>query len=328
MTTTPARREVTGPAVETLTGPISTADLGFTLMHEHIFSLSEGVEFQFPFVWDKEAEANRAVETLQQLKTKGVDTILDASVLGLGRDVPLLITIAERAGINVLPATGIYTYDELPHYFLGRSVDRMADAFVHDIEEGIQGTQVRAAVIKCATDAPGVTPGVEKVLRASAQTHLRTGVPITTHTQASTRRGLEQQDIFAAEGVDLSRVIIGHSGDSEDVDYLTTLVDRGSYIGMDRFGLEGILSTEKRVAVIARLCEMGYAERMVLSHDAMAFFDWFEPEVGKSLGGNWNYFHIVDNVLPALLEAGVTQAQIDAMTRENPRRIFENVSTY
>jgi phosphotriesterase-related protein len=162
----------------------------------------------------------------------------------------------------------------------------MADAFVHDIEEGIQGTQVRAAVIKCATDAPGVTPGVEKVLRASARAHLRTGVPITTHTQASTKRGLEQQDIFAAEGVDLSRVIIGHSGDSEDLDYLTTLVDRGSYIGMDRFGLEGILSTEKRVAVIARLCEMGYASGWC--YRTMPVFHWFEPR-WKSRR-HWNYF--------------------------------------
>jgi phosphotriesterase-related protein len=204
----------------------------------------------------------------------------------------------------------------------------MADAFVHDIEQGIQGTDVRAAVIKCATDEPGVTPGVEKVLRAAAQAHLRTSAPITTHTHARTERGLEQQDVFESEGVDLSRVIIGHSGDTDDLNYLTRLLDRGSYIGMDRFGLEGYLSTEKRVATIAKLCELGYAERMVVSHDAMVYFDWFPPEVAAALGPNWNYFHIVDNVIPMLLQAGVTESQIDMMTRENPRRIFESVSPY
>jgi phosphotriesterase-related protein len=325
---TKTRPTITGPAVETMSGPISTADLGFTLMHEHIFSRSEGVEYNFPFVWDQQAELDKAVEMLTALKTKGVSTILDATALGLGRDVPLLLPVVEEAGIQVIAATGIYTYNELPYYFQGRSVDRMADVFVHDITQGIQGTDVKAGVLKCATDEPGVTPGVEKVLRAVARAHLRTGVTITTHTHAATKRGLEQQDIFKSEGVDLRRVIIGHSGDSEDLDYLTKLVDNGSYIGMDRFGLEVILSTEKRVAVIAKLCQMGYAERMVLSHDAMVYFDWYEPEVAKAFGPNWNYFHIVDNVIPALLEAGVSQEQIDVMTRENPRRIFENVGIY
>ena len=323
-----ARPTITGPAVETMSGPISTADLGFTLMHEHIFSRSEGVEYNFPFVWDQQAELDRAVEMLTALKTKGVSTILDATALGLGRDVPLLLPVVEEAGIQVIAATGIYTYNELPHYFQGRSVDRMADVFVHDITQGTQGSDVKAGVLKCATDEPGVTPGVEKVLRAAARAHLRTGVPITTHTHAATKRGLEQQDIFKSEGVDLRRVIIGHSGDSEDLDYLTKLVDNGSYIGMDRFGLEVILSTEKRVAVIAKLCQMGYAGRMVLSHDAMVYFDWYEPEVAKAFGPNWNYFHIVDNVIPALLQAGVSQEQVDTMTRGNPRRIFENVGTY
>ena len=324
---TPTRAAIAGPSVETMTGPISTADLGFTLMHEHIFHRSEGVEYNFPFVWDQQAEVDHAIETLTQLKAKGVDTILDPTVLGLGRDIPLLLPIVEKAGIQVIVATGIYTYNELPFYFQNRDIDHMADVFVHDIELGIEGTDVKAAVLKCCTDVPGVTPGVEKVLRAVARSHLRTGVPITTHTHAPTRRGLEQQDIFASEGVDLRRVIIGHSGDSEDLDYLTKLADRGSYIGMDRFGLEAILSTEKRVAVVIKLCQMGYAERMVLSHDAMVYFDRYEPEVINAFGPNWNYFHIIDNVIPALREAGVSQQQIDTMTRDNPRRIFENVGT-
>jgi len=199
---------------------------------------------------------------------------------------------------------------------------------VSDITEGIQGTDVKAAVLKCATDAPGITPGVEKVLRAVARAHLRTGVPISTHTHAGMRRGLEQQDLFESEGVDLRRVIIGHSGDSEDVDYLTKLADRGSYLGMDRFGIDIILPTDKRVAVIVKLCEMGCAERMVLSHDAMVYFDMYKPEVMKQFVPNWSHFHILDHIIPALLEAGVSQTQIDVMTRENPRRIFENVRTY
>jgi phosphotriesterase-related protein len=230
--------------------------------------------------------------------------------------------------MQVIVATGLYTYDELPHYFQARSVDHMAELFIQDITEGVQGTSVRAAVLKCATDHAGVTPGVEKVLRAVAKAHRRTGVPITTHTEAKSQQGLAQQDIFESEGVDLSRAIIGHSGDTEDIDYLTKLVERGSYIGMDRFGLDVYLPTGKRVAVVARLCEMGYAERMLLSQDFAVYMDWFTPEVQQALGANWSYFHILDDVLPALRQSGVSEEQIRTMTVENPRRIFENVGSH
>jgi len=317
-----------GPYVETAAGPVSTSDLGFTLMHEHIFVLSEGVAASFPSVWDAEAKKKEAVDLLRRLKDRGVSTMLDATVLGSSRNVPLVQQVARESGMQVIVATGLYTYDELPYYFQARSVEHMADLFVQDITEGVQGTSARAGVLKCATDHAGVTPGVEKVLRAVAKAHRSTGVPITTHTEAKSQQGLAQQDVFESEGVDLSRVIIGHSGDSEDIDYLTKLLERGSYIGMDRFGLDVYLPTEKRVAVIARLCEMGYAERMVLSHDAAVYWDSFTPEVQQALGANWNYFHISDDVLPALRQAGVSEEQIRAMTVENPRRIFENVGSY
>ena len=191
-----------GPLIETMTGPILTTDLGFTLMHEHIITRSEGMVQNFPGVWNQEAVLKKVLEMLPALKGKGVDTIVDLTVLGLGRDIPMLLPVVEQTGLQVIAATGLYTFSELPTFFRNRDVDEMADLFIGDIIEGIQGTKVKAAILKCATDMPGVTPGVEKVLRAVARAHLRTGVPISTHTHAATRRGLEQQDIFAAEGVD------------------------------------------------------------------------------------------------------------------------------
>lgn len=317
-----------GPCVETATGPISTGDLGFTLMHEHIFVLSEGVAANFPCVWDAEAYKKLAVETLRRLKERGVSTLVDMTVLGTGRNVPLVEQVAHESGLQVIVATGLYTYDALPHYFETRSINDMVDLFVRDVTDGVQGTSVRAAILKCATDNAGVTPGLEKVLRAVAKAHRRTGIPISTHTEARTHQGLAQQDIFESEGVDLSRVVIGHCGDTDDVAYLTKLLKRGSYIGMDRFGLDIFLPTDKRVAVIARLCEMGYANRMVLSQDAAVYMDWFTPEILKALGPNWSHFHIVDDVLPALKQAGVSDDQVRLMTVENPRRIFENLGGY
>jgi phosphotriesterase-related protein len=177
-------------------------------------------------------------------------------------------------------------------------------------------------VIKCATDKPGVTPGVERVLRACAQTHLRTGCPITTHTHAESRRGLEQQAIFKEEGVDLGNVVIGHSGDTDDLDYLLELIDNGSYLGMDRFGIDHYLPTAERVAVVAELCRRGYAERMVLSHDASCYLDWIPGEVPPASMAHWNYLHISNDVLPALRESGVAEDQIDTMLVDNPRRFL------
>ncbi|HEY8491494.1 MAG TPA: phosphotriesterase-related protein [Dehalococcoidia bacterium] len=309
--------------VETVQGPVDTADLGVTLMHEHVFVLSEGVRQNFPSVWDEEAQVRAAVERLRALASRGVRTMVDLTVLGLGRDVPLVQRVASQVDLNIIVATGLYTYDELPRYFQTRDADHMAELFVRDIREGVQGTGVKAAILKCATDEPGVTPGVEKVLRAVARAHRQTGVPISTHTHAASRQGLRQQEIFEQEGVDLRRVVIGHSGDTEDIDYLVTLAERGSYLGMDRFGIDRFLPTDRRVAVIARLCELGYADRMVLSHDASCYIDWYQPELIRQYVPNWHYTHISDDVLPALRRAGVTEEQIHAMLVENPRRIFE-----
>jgi phosphotriesterase-related protein len=315
------------PTVETLRGPVDTKQLGFTLMHEHVFVLSEGVADNFPSLFDEEQQLADARDKLREVSAGGVQTIVDLSVLGLGRNIPRLLKLGD-VGVNIIVATGLYTYDELPHYFRSRDADAMAELFVRDITEGIQGTNVKAAILKCATHEQGVTQGVEQVLRAVARAHRRTGVPISTHTDAKTKRGLEQQNIFEEEGVDLSRVVIGHSGDSEDFDYLEALLKRGSNIGMDRFGIDIYLSTEKRVAVIAELCKRGYAGQMVLGHDAMCYFDWLPMETVRQFAPNWNFLHISRDAIPALRSAGVTDEQIDQMTVGNPRRVFEHGGAY
>src|ERR671934_1252212 len=208
-------------------------------------------------------------------------------------------------------------------YFSAHGVDAVADLFVRDITQGIGTSGVKAAIIKCATDTAGVTPVIENVLRASARAQKATGVPISTHTWAAGRTGEAQQAIFAQEGVDLRRVIIGHSGDSDDLGYLRGLMERGSTIGMDRFGLDHFLSTDKRVEVLARLCAEGYAGRMVLSHDANCWTDMLSEEAKRRTRPRWHYTHISDDVLPALRKAGVTEAQIHQMLVGNPRAIFE-----
>ena len=322
--------------VNTARGAIDTADLGVTLMHEHVFVLSPEIVQNYPEVWGEEARREAdAIRRLNELKAPGVDSIVGLTVIGLGRYIPRIARIAAATELNIVVATGVYTYNDVPMHFHftgpGTVLDGpepMTELFVRDIEEGIAGTGVKAAILKCATDEPGVTPGVERVLRAVAQAHLRTGVPISTHTHAATRRGLEQQRIFAEEGVDLSRVVIGHSGDTTDIGYLEELIGSGSYVGMDRFGADTFLPFEDRVDTVVRMCERGHAGKMVLSHDASCFIDWLPEELVAVALPNWHFLHIHNDVLPALRERGVTDDQIRAMLVDNPRRIFHTRGGY
>lgn len=318
--------------VETVRGPVDTGELGLVLMHEHLFVLSPEFMANHPEHdgFREDEHVADAIRRLDELKAAGIDTIVDPTVIGLGRYIPRVQRVAAETDLRIIVATGLYTYNDVPHYLHHRGPglifddgeDPLVGLFTGDIVDGIAGTGVKAALLKCATDEPGVTPGVERVLRAVAKAHRETGAPIMTHTHAPTRRGLEQQAVFASEGVDLSRVLIGHSGDTTDLDYLTEIADKGSLLGMDRFGLDPLLSFDERVATVAALCERGYAESMVLSHDASCFIDWFEQDKMAAVAPNWHFLHITRDVLPALRESGVSEKDITTMLVDNPRRFF------
>ncbi|UGS33679.1 phosphotriesterase family protein [Capillimicrobium parvum] len=317
--------------VETVRGPVDVQSLGATLMHEHIVNVTHEVAHDYPHLsWPegRDAVVRSAVRQLQAVKESGIDTVVDATAFGHGRDVALVKRVNEQVDINIVVSTGYYTYGEAPFFVhlrppAGRDV--LVDMFVHDIREGVAETGVKAGLIKCATDRPGMTPVIERVLRACARAHRETGVPISTHTVAGDRNGLDQQRIFTEEGVDLTRVIIGHSGDSTDIEYLKRLMDAGSVIGADRFGLygEGFPDMQQRVATVARLCELGYADRIVLSHDYTIHTDWYDlaaPPI--EMPAVWVQTHISGDVLPALREHGVTDEQIDMMLVGNPARVL------
>jgi phosphotriesterase-related protein len=322
------------PTVQTVRGPVDVAHLGPTLMHEHVFVLStEHVRnYGEGSWWDEEFRVADAVTKLNALRAKGITTIVDPTVWGLGRDIPRMQRIAEQVDLNIIVATGLYAYEELPHQYGFRGPGLLIDMpepmvadFTRDIVDGIADTGVKAAFLKCCIEAYGLTPGVERIARAVARTHLDTGAPITVHTSAPAQTGRLAVDLFGKEGVDLTKVVIGHAGDSNDLDYLMELADSGATLGMDRFGLDGYNPTPDRVRTIAALAARGYADRMVLAHDANCFIDYFggvHDAVRETALPNWHYEHISDDVLPALREAGVTDAQIDQMLVDNPRRYF------
>jgi phosphotriesterase-related protein len=311
--------------VETIRGPIDVASLGTTLMHEHVFVLSEEIRQNYPADWDEDLRVSHAAAQLTRAAERGIGTIADPTVIGLGRDIRRILRAAERADINIIVATGLYTFCDVPFYFRYRGrrstasgEDPMTEMFVSDITSGIAQTGVKAAFLKCAIDEQGLTRGVERVLRAVARAHVLTGAPVTVHTHPASRSGLVALRVLGEEGADLSRVVIGHSGDSADLPYLASLADAGCLLGMDRFGEGGPPFLEQRADTVAALCQRGYAGSMVLSHDTACYIDWFDQPEEEA--GNYTYIH--DKVLPALAERGVTPEQIETMLVANPRRYF------
>src|SRR3954463_14053361 len=321
--------------VSTVTGMVDAGELGTTLIHEHLRNQDEAVHNQWPQAGAvKETEPHEvgpeetfdiAVREAKAAVDLGVKTIGEPTALLLGRDVNFLKRVADETGLQVIPCTGIYTYDHLPQFFVNRDPDQIAELFVHDIEKGIQGTDIRAAFIKCAADEPGVNENIEKVHRAAARASVRTGAPIMAHSRPASNTGPRQVEIFLEEGVAPEKIQIAHTGDTDDLDYIERVLRTGVYIGMDRYGLEIFLPMERRNATVVALLERGYAERMFLSQDFCATLDWYPPEVGKQMmeagaAKDWSMTLVFEQVIPALREAGMSDEQLETMMVENPKR--------
>jgi phosphotriesterase-related protein len=312
--------------VETVHGPVDAGDLGTVLVHEHVRVRNEAVAQQWPDRYDADTELAAALDAVRAAADRGVRTIFDPSPMFAGRDIAFMQRVSAETGVQIVACTGIYTYDYLPHYFENRDADQMADLFVSDIERGIQGTEAKAAFLKCAADAPGVTPNVEKVHRAVARASVRTGAPIMAHSRPASNTGPRQVEIFREEGVDAARVQIAHTGDTDDLDYIERLLETGVFIGLDRYGLEMFLPIERRNATVAELLRRGYADRMLISQDYCATIDWFPPEaieglIAQGAVRDWSMTLVFDQVLPALRDEGtLTDEHVETIFVRNARR--------
>jgi phosphotriesterase-related protein len=318
--------------VETLNGPVDTAELGTVLMHEHVFNITAEIQIVHPGFngWNPDVEIPNAQRTLRQVKEAGVDTLVELSPIGLGRSLGLIRRASEGSGLNIVLATGLYTYDVLPRpwHFVGPGTlldgeEPLDELMRADLRDGIEGSEVKPGVLKCAIDAAGLTDHVERVVRSVCRIHKETGTPVCIHTSAPHERGRDALRILAEEEVDPKRVMLAHCGDTADVHYLEELAASGALLGMDRFGLDILLPFDERVATVAAMCERGHPDKMILSQDASCFTDWFAPGLREQMAPNWHYLHVVNDVIPALRERGVSDAQVDQMMRQNPRVFFE-----
>jgi len=313
-------------AVETVRGPVELTQLGRTLMHEHVFvlqpeTLQNYAHFWGASYWDEEERVADAISKLEALTQVGIQALVDPTAIGLGRYIPRIQRVNASVDIHIVVATGVYAFLELPNFFKYRSPEEIAEFFVREIREGIDETGVKAAFLKCAVEEFGLVGDVPRIIRATALASLETGAPVMVHTNAVAKSGLWALEAFASEGVDLSRVQIAHAGDSNDLDYLRAIADQGAILGCDRFGIPHFNPDEDRIRTLAALVADGYADQIILGHDAACFYDFFVGDE-KFKDEKPDYRHISRTILPALLDAGVTQEQIDTMMIENPIRFF------
>jgi phosphotriesterase-related protein len=312
--------------VETVRGAVELTGLGPTLMHEHVFVLDPEALQNYGHVWgasywDEDVRVADAVAKLQRLRDGGIHTIVDPTVPGLGRYIPRIQRVNAEVDLNIVVATGVYAFLELPMFLANRSDDAIVELFVREIHEGIDDTGVKAAFLKCAVEEHGIAGDVPRILAAIAAASVETGAPVMVHTNAPAKTGLLALDALTAAGVDPARIVIAHAGDSNDLEYLRAIADTGASLGCDRFNIEHFNPDARRIETLAALVAEGYAGSVHLGHDAACFYDF--------MFGNPNfvdeqpdYLHISTRVLPALLDAGVTQEQIDEMLIENPQRFF------
>jgi phosphotriesterase-related protein len=311
--------------VQTVLGPVPIEQLGVTLMHEHLVIGWPGWIFDPLARFDRMKVASQLINRLHELKSLGVSTFVDPCPIELGRNPELAAEVAEATGMNIICATGLYTNRlGIPVYFRQRTVDEIAEIFARELTEGIGSSGIRAGLIKCATGLREITRHEEKCLRAAGRAHKVTGAPILTHTESATM-GNEQLDILASEGVDFGRVIIGHSCGTANLEYHLGLLDRGAFLGFDRFGLEAVFPDRLRIATLAGLLAIGYAKQIVLSHDYVGCFlgrSMFRTAESRQGLAKWGYTHLFKEVLPKLRAIGVGEAQIQTMMVENPQRFF------
>lgn len=311
--------------INSVLGPIDSGDLGFTLMHEHIVSTYSGLYQNYPqLIGDNPLESG--VAAFEKAKAGGVSTILDASVVDLCRDVDLMVEVSRRSGVNIIATSGWWLHQS--PFFLNFTADQWADAFAREIEVGIADTGVKTAILKSASDSPGVTEQGETILRAIARAHTRTGAPIMIHSYPAGEVARQQLAVLKEEGVPMNRIKVDHSNDTTDVDYLVWILEQGCYIGFDRYPGYPVTAQE-RTKTLKALIDLGWADKICPSHDHIPTMSFaIDPERSEweaAIHNPHGFLFMQEVVFAQLREMGVSEEIIGGLCVNGPRNFWEGV---
>jgi phosphotriesterase-related protein len=319
--------------INTVLGPISSDELGLTLVHEHFAVAYSGWDcdpLSRPYKRDKMVPL--CLRAFGPVKDYGVHAIIDATPTDLNRDVDLLRELSERLEIHIICSTGRYTEEmgrwaylrQREHNKIGDVMTELYEGFMQEITKGIGSAAVKPGVIKVATGQHSISPLEKAALRAAAKASKETGLPIITHTEGGTM-GPEQAELLIQEGADPKKIMIGHMCGNTSLDYQMRVLSLGVNIAFDRFGIEMFVPDKLRIATLIGLLENGFTDRVLLSQDFIGCTSGRGgrlPDEAHQKVAHWSPVHIFREISPALKQAGITDEQIRTMMVDNPRRLF------
>ena len=302
--------------IMTVNGEILAKQMGKTLQHEHVLVDFIGADSVSKDRYNPEEVFKIVLPYLKEVKELGCQTFIECTPDYLGRDPELLVRLSEATGLNIITNTGYYGARQnqyLPHYAFNETADQLAGRWINEWLNGIDNTDVRPGFIKIAVDQGELTDIHEKLVRAAARTHLKTGLTIASHTGPAIG-AFEEIEILKEEGVDPSVFIWVHAQVEENLEYHVEAAKMGAWISFDGLGWE---KPEKYVRLLANMKSQDLLHKVLISHDA----GWYH--VGEPNGGNFiGFTTLFDKLLPALKDSGFTDDEINLLLVINPAEAF------
>ncbi len=300
--------------IQTVLGPIAPKELGVTYGHDHIFFRPPSpFAEQDPDLCLDSVEA--AIKELGYFRAAGGQALVEMTTVDVGRAPEEMQAVAAATGVHIIAATGYNKAKFHERIVAPKTEDEIVAEMVRELNQGMDGTNIRAGVIKGSTSKDEMTATEDKVLRAAARAHLETGAPISTHTEAGTM-ALEQIALLRSLGVRPERIIIGHLDRKLEWDYQAAIAETGVYMGYDQVSKEKYWPDARRIEFIARLSAAGHGQQLLLSGDWARKSYW--PSYGFDNGPGLTY--ILWRFVPWLLEQGVGRDVVDNLLVHNPAR--------
>jgi phosphotriesterase-related protein len=296
--------------IRTVTGDVADIS-GPILCHEHLqidLCCQKG-----PDVVLGVADADDVVNDLTKAMQFGLKAVVDLSVFGSGRNAVVLKQISERAGLPVICASGFY-WDPTPQVVYDSSLEALRDTMIQELTVGIEGSGIRAGIIKIGTHRGVIIPEADRLFKAAALASLATGAAVVTHTSA-VNQAFWHLDTLERAGMDPSRILISHMGAAKDIAELLAVARRGSLLGIDKVGFIARRSNAELADLVRDACEAGLDKQIILSSD-VARRDRLMRHGGSSYGAVFSDF------FPMLRERGVSEDQIGVMMHQNPQRLL------
>ncbi|TDN52658.1 phosphotriesterase-related protein [Buttiauxella sp. JUb87] len=286
---------------------------GYTYAHEHLHIDLSSFKNNIDCRLDQYDLICAEMKTLYAL---GVRNIIEMTNRYMGRNPQFMLDIMRDSGMNVVACTGYYQHDFFPAHVATTPVEKLAQEMIDEIEQGIDGTELKAGIIaEIGSSVDVITPDEAKVFAAAALAHRETGCAISTHTSFSTM-GLEQLTLLKSHGVDLSRVVVGHCDLKDNLDNILRMIEQGAYVQFDTIGKNNYYPDEKRVAMLQEIASRGLLDHVMLSMD-------ITRRSHLKANGGLGFDYLLTTFVPLLLEAGFSQADVDLMLRDNPSVFFK-----